>query len=753
MQHLFSMIGATEYGWFHCIEGGSEKWDALKFITGIGYRLDEISDDIYELVIVKDPKTDKFHGIFETFPDIDEYRTRDLYSQTSAGSGWWRYKGRADDLIVLSNGEKINPIPLENIIRTHPRISAALVVGEYQFNPSLLLELESGEIRSIRKAQKDVLDDIWPIVQEANKTAPGFSKIPKSLILIAAADKPFKRAGKGTVQRQATVKLYTEELHKLFSSQQTSLLTEGLSLMTPISSSIVKTFIREIYQQIFEMRATSTQSYIDSNENVFEKGLDSLGVVVIVQRLKAALVACGAEIKSSAIDARLIYSAPSINEISDQIIALVENRDPNLIKDPKDFRTDKLERLLKKYTRDIPSINSDNNVLQSFEKGDSGRDRPWKVVLTGTTGSLGSHLLSAFDSLPESQVAQIYCLNRSDNAREKQKKASLSRGLKDSWPDSRVKFLHVDLSLPQLGLASEVYGNLIDEASVIIHSAWPVDFNLNVETFEPHIRGVRNLLDLSFHSKQKAPFIFVSSISTALGSLLKSPGSSVPEAIIHDHEAPEHIGYGESKYVSELLIEEFSKTSGITASVLRTGQIAGPVLKRGSFNRQEWFPSIIASSKYLNVLPQSLATFENIDWIPVDIISTIIVEVVNGLKKKDNRIGETHVYNLANPKSTSWANLLPTAKSFMGISKTLPFDEWVNELEKSIQDNSGIVTDLNPAGKLLNFFQRLSSRKAQTTASLPAFETAKLQEASKHASQLEAVSPEWLRIWLEPWKS
>jgi hypothetical protein len=434
-------MGATEYGWFHCIEGGNEHWNALRLYTDIGYQFEEVSDDVFELVIVKDSKTEKLHGIFDTFPELDQYRTRDLYSQL--GHGWWQYKGRADDLIVLSNGEKVNPIPLENIIQSHPKIRAALVVGEYQFSPSSLVELEAKDMPRTSEERRQVLDNIWPIVQEANKIAPAFSKVPKALILLAPPEKPFCRAGKGTVQRQNTVKEYSQELDELFSSQEATLLTERLSLATPVTPRVVKIFTREIYLQVLQMNDVKTA--LDDFENVFEKGMDSLGVTIIVQRLRAALKTCKADIDLKVINSRLVYAAPSINQVSDAINALLKCKKETFIVSSisgQSLRKRKMEEILHKYSKDIPSGKSNGMILERLQKGTrSGeKEKAWNIILTGTTGSLGSCLLEALEALPESRVAKIYCLNRSANSRERQKRASLSRGLNDSW-DGRVQFL------------------------------------------------------------------------------------------------------------------------------------------------------------------------------------------------------------------------------------------------------------------------------------------------------------------------
>lgn len=52
-------------------------------------------------------------------------------------------------------------------------------------------------------------------VEEANKEAPAFSRIFKEMILVTRKEKPMLRAGKGTVTKKATIKLYEEEIDAL----------------------------------------------------------------------------------------------------------------------------------------------------------------------------------------------------------------------------------------------------------------------------------------------------------------------------------------------------------------------------------------------------------------------------------------------------------------------------------------------------------------------------------------------------------
>lgn len=180
--------------------------------------------------------------------------------------------------------------------------------------------------------------------------------------------------------------------------------------------------------------------------------------------------------------------------------------------------------------------------------------------------------------------------------------------------------------------------------------------------------GIRHLIDFSSQSKNHAPIIFLSSISTVLNYLATHPNQPVPESILHDLSAPAQLGYGEFKYVSERLLEHFSTTSGIPTSILRTGQITGPVdSTAGCWSKHKWFPSLIASFEHLGVLPDSLGSMEIIDWIPVDRLAVIITEILDAmmLLPRDDEAAKEQVYNLVNLNVTTWSALLPTVQRLL----------------------------------------------------------------------------------------
>ena len=92
------------------------------------------------------------------------------------------------------------------------------------------------------------------------------------------------------------------------------------------------------------------------------------------------------------------------------------------------------------------------------------------VVLTGSTGSLGAHILALL--LSRSEVRAVYCLVRGENPQERVLEAFRKRGL--SLPDTtRLVTLTSDISRSDLGLPPKLLKKLQTETTCIIHRYVP----------------------------------------------------------------------------------------------------------------------------------------------------------------------------------------------------------------------------------------------------------------------------------------
>ena len=272
-----------------------------------------------------------------------------------------------------------------------------------------------------------------------------------------------------------------------------------------------------------------------------------------------------------------------------------------------------IDKIVKKF-----SLGLDTNT-----KRFSGKFIPNSVVLiTGTTGGLGSYLLSSL--LQDDRVEKVYAFNRPSTSSafvlERQQSAFQDRELDVTVLSSKkLVFIEGDATKASLGLAPEMYESLKQSVTAIIHNAWRLDLNSPLKTFLPNIEGTRNLVDLALSSRHVASvrFGFISSIASVQGW---KEDTEVPEELLGDSRTAVLRGYGESKYVAEKVkssmlypasssLTNFSFTqiiarSGLQSSIFRVGQLCGPV-DSGAWSLSEWIPMLVKTSVGLKALPDA----------------------------------------------------------------------------------------------------------------------------------------------------
>jgi nucleoside-diphosphate-sugar epimerase/aryl carrier-like protein len=584
--HLQSVLGSSECGLFGTLKHQDKNdWNYFEWNSAHGLEMRDIGDSFYELVVPRG-KSRKEHSVFHTYPEKQEYRTGDIFVEHPEKGGLWLYHGRLDDVIVLSNGEKFNPTSMEEIISSHPLIARTVILGQGRFQSCALVE----PYWDAWKGEENTLvNEIWPIVQKANDAAPGHARLMRDRIGLTCASKPFMLTPKGTIQRRTVLKDYADEIEALYTRQAENDVTR-ISKDAPIS--YIKAYIANVLEEMLSMAS------IDDNADLFALGVDSLQTLRLGQILQAALKATRPEVTVAAFNSQQLYSHPTICLLSEYVSNLLQGQDlPSAasLSETDIDREIRIAELVTKYSDDL--------------------DESHAVILTGSTGSLGTYLL--YELLRDHSVSKIYCLNRSSDAASRQLKSLQEKGLVrfERFP-RRVEFLEAKSGSERLGLEAEKYEILLQEVDTIIHNAWKVNFNHQVEAFEdPHIQGVRRLVDFSIASEKTAHIHFVSSISTIEG-YGPEKGPSIPERIFTDPTVALRQGYGESKHISERICASASARRGVPTSIHRVGQIGGPTTKKGMWNKQEWVPSLVATSKTIKQIPCSLGSV-SVQWVPV----------------------------------------------------------------------------------------------------------------------------------------
>jgi hypothetical protein len=84
------------------VQAEREGWNYLHFHSERGYTYRQKPEELFEQFQTLDPKLDLFQAFFQTFPKLYGFAIKGLYAKLPTKPDQWLYKGRADDLIVLS---------------------------------------------------------------------------------------------------------------------------------------------------------------------------------------------------------------------------------------------------------------------------------------------------------------------------------------------------------------------------------------------------------------------------------------------------------------------------------------------------------------------------------------------------------------------------------------------------------------------------------------------------------------------------
>ncbi|KAF5978758.1 polyketide synthase [Fusarium coicis] len=366
------------------------------------------------------------------------------------------------------------------------------------------------------------------------------------------------------------------------------------------------------------------------------------------------------------------------------------------------------------------------------------------VLLTGATGSLGSHLASSLAS--NDHVDTVVCINRRSRApvEERQNEAFRSRGITlTSAQRSKLRILEVDASSSHLGLSTSDYEWLVQNGTHIIHNAWPMSGTRPVKAFEPQFQALRYLLDLArdMSCRKDAPRITFQLVSS-IGVVGHFNGPRVPEERVF-LQSVLHIGYCEAKWACERILDQtlHKFPDAFNAMVVRPGQIAGSS-KSGFWNPIEHFAFLVKSSQSLSAWPD----FDGVvQWVPVDNVAHTMVDL---LYLADINRAEPHpVYHIDNPVGQPWKVMSQALAAALDIPprRIIPFSRWVKLVR-----NSPLPADTwNPAARLIDF---LDSNFERMSCGGLILDTVKAQE---HSSTLSAQGPVTTEIavkYIKYWK-
>ncbi|KAI9496238.1 hypothetical protein BDB00DRAFT_869539 [Zychaea mexicana] len=207
--------GMTETGYLSLsnISKDNKRWNSiepsnalLRYVTFEPYE-----KDLYQLII---------HSSYPAFrgtgnrPNGD-LATRDLFVKDSTRPGNWTFVGRTDDILLMSIGEKLNPVPMEEEVCNEDIVRSCIIVGEDRPWTSALVELIMD--KALQRSPVEMTSKVYEAVNRANRHAPshGLVTVP-DMVYILPLNKQLPTTPKGSVIRPKAIETFNRELDEMY---------------------------------------------------------------------------------------------------------------------------------------------------------------------------------------------------------------------------------------------------------------------------------------------------------------------------------------------------------------------------------------------------------------------------------------------------------------------------------------------------------------------------------------------------------
>ena len=153
----------------------------------------------------------------------------------------------------------------------------------------------------------------------------------------------------------------------------------------------------------------------------------------------------------------------------------------------------------------------------------------------------------------------------------------------------------------------------------------------------------------------------------------------------------------------------------------------------------------------MSLIPETLGRNDWIDWIPVDHLSTIILELAGisttNAPREDSGL---RVFHCVNPNRVLWKDaLLPVIQSRLARKNNVAIvslKQWIEALEKAANEVNTAEEAKVSAFKLVPFLASLPQGHAR-----PEFDTSKTRKESLRLRELPKAGAEWTNSWLNQW--
>lgn len=298
--------------------------------------------NLYHLVVLPGLK----QKVFSDQPD-GSYATKDLFQRHPTDPSLWKFVARKDDIIVLVNGEKADPIPLEETVMANPNVKVAVAFGA-GYDSLGLIVIRSEKSSSLSLEQ--YIELISPDIELGNSRVPAYARLSSDMIIVKDADTQYPATDKSTVIRSLFLKSFEEDIADLYSARQ-GLNFEGEASELMSESQIMHIVSNAVRDQLKSSSVGSdgvvnqvdiSTEFVDTTD-FFDLGLDSLQASNIRSRLLREVNLCGGSLPIN-----VIFDHPNVQLLTKHLLHVRSGQ----LETVDDMKTENLARaMIEKYSQ------------------------------------------------------------------------------------------------------------------------------------------------------------------------------------------------------------------------------------------------------------------------------------------------------------------------------------------------------------------------------------------------------------------
>ncbi|KAJ5093921.1 NRPS-like protein biosynthetic cluster [Penicillium angulare] len=306
------------------------------------------------------------------------------------------------------------------------------------------------------------------------------------------------------------------------------------------------------------------------------------------------------------------------------------------------------------------------------------------AFLTGATGFLGSYILNGLLESNKNMrvITHVRCKDSASGLQRLQGIAEAYGLWRQDWA-GRVEVVPGDIAKPQLGMSTQDWDRITQEADLVIHNGAQVNWMLPYSSLrQANVLSTMECVTLCTFGKAKR-LAFISSTSTLDTDHyfeVNQSGSKVLESDDLEGSAKGlGTGYGQSKWASEYIVREAGRR-GLAGVVIRPGYIMGDP-ESGFSVTDDFLLRLWKGCIQVNARPDIPGN--NINQVPVTHVSRIVVASV--LHPPVAPLGAVQVISHPPLTTNEWLGSLET----YGYNvPQVPYREWCNLLHNYVADES-----------------------------------------------------------------